>query len=223
MAVSSSDTVPVDGRARRAAVTRARIAVAATRLFLADGYGGTTITAIGREAGVGVQTVYYSYPTKADILVGCLDHAVDGADRRDLAPGRAAPARARAVTDEADPVRRLFLHVRASAELMGRAAPVLDLVRLAAAGDPVLAGAWARDETRRRDLHRALVDTCDRDGVLRPGLGADQATDLMTLVLGPETWIALVRRGGWSGLAWARWAHRTLLADLVPSRFDPEA
>jgi AcrR family transcriptional regulator len=221
--VSSSDTVPVDGRTRRAVATRGRIAAAATRLFLADGYGSTTITAIGREAGVGVQTVYYSYPTKADILVGCLDHAVEGADRRDLAPDRAAPAWTRAVTDEADPVRRVFLHVRGSAELMGRAAAVLDLVRLAAAGDPVLQEAWARDEARRRAQHRALVDACDRDGVLRPGLGAEQATDLVTLVLGPETWNALVRRGGWSGLAWARWAHRTLLADLVPSRFDPEA
>jgi hypothetical protein len=59
--------------------------------------------------------------------------------------------------------------------------------------------------------------------VLRPGLDVDRATDVVALVLGPETWIALVRRGGWSALAWARWAHRTLLADLVPSRWDPEA
>jgi len=170
-----------------------------------------------------VQTVYYSYPTKADILVGCLDHAVDGADRRDASRDLADKPWVRAVAAEGDPVRRLFLHVRGSAELMGRAGPVLDLVRLGAAGEPVLADAWARDEGRRRDVHRVLVGACERDGVLRPGLSAEQATDLVTLVLGPETWNALVRRGGWSSLAWARWAHRALLADLVPSRFDPEA
>ncbi|MFF1531421.1 TetR/AcrR family transcriptional regulator [Cellulomonas sp. NPDC058312] len=212
-----------DGRTRRAAASRGRIADAATGLFVAQGVPGTAITAIAREAGVGVQTVYYSYPTKADVLVGCLDRAVDGADRRDAAPDLADQPWVRAVAAEPDPVRRLFLHVRGAAELMGRAGPVLDLVRLGAAGEPVLAAAWDRDETRRRAVHRVLVDACDRDGVLRSGLDAEQAVDLVTLVLGPETWNALVRRGGWSGLAWVRWAHRTLLADLVPSRFEADA
>jgi AcrR family transcriptional regulator len=219
--VSSSDVA--DGRTRRAVATRARIAAAATTLFVEQGYATTSITAVARAAGVGVQTVYYSYPTKADILVGCLDHAVDGADRRDATADLAAQPWVRAVAAEADPVRRVFLHVRGSAELLGRAGAVLDLVRLGAAGEPVLRDAVARDEERRRAVHRVLVDACDRDGVLRAGLDADQAVDLATLVLGPETWNALVRRGGWSALAWVRWAHRTLLADLVPSRWEPDA
>lgn len=212
-----------DGRSLRAQVTRARIAEAATRLFLADGYAPTTITAVGRAAGVGVQTVYYSYPSKSDILVGCLDHAVDGADRRDAAPDLADQPWVRSVVAEPDPARRVFLHARGAAELLGRAAAVQDLVRAHAVGDPVLHAAWERDEVRRRAVHRLLVEACDRDGVLRPGLDVEQATDLVTLVLGPEPWNALVRRGGWSTLAWVRWAHRTLLADLVPSRWEPDA
>jgi AcrR family transcriptional regulator len=224
--VTSSDTASSparDGRAARAAASRARIAEAATRLFLVDGYGPTTITAVGRAAGLGVQTVYYSYPSKSDILVGCLDHAVDGADRRDAAPDLADQPWVRAVVAEPDPARRVFLHARGAAELLGRAAGVQDLVRAHAVGDPVLHAAWERDEARRRAVHRLLVEACDRDGVLRPGLDVERATDVVSLVLGPETWNALVRRGGWSALAWARWAHRTLLADLVPSRWDPEA
>lgn len=212
-----------DGRTRRAEVTRGRVTEAAAQLFVEDGYGPTTITAIGRAAGVGVQTVYYSYPTKADILVGCLDHAVDGADRRDVEPDLTELPWVRAVAAEPDPVRRLFLHVRGCAELLGRAAAILDLVRIGAAGEPVLREAWERDEHRRRAVHRVLVDACDRDGLLRPGLDVEQASDVVTLVLGPETWSALVRRGGWSSLAWARWAHRTLLADLAPSRWDADA
>ncbi len=212
-----------DGRSLRAQVTRARIAEAATRLFLADGYAPTTVTAVGRAAGVGVQTVYYSYPSKSDILVGCLDHAVDGADRRDAAPDLAEQPWVRSVAAEPDPARRVFLHARGSAELLGRAAAVQDLVRAHAVGDPVLGAAWERDEARRRAVHRLLVEACARDGVLRPGLDVEQATDLVTLVLGPEPWNALVRRGGWSALAWVRWAHRTLLADLVPSRWEPDA
>ncbi|NHT16611.1 TetR/AcrR family transcriptional regulator [Cellulomonas sp. IC4_254] len=221
--MTSSDSAPRDGRAARAAASRGRIAEAATRLFLADGYGPTTITAIGRAAGLGVQTVYYSYPSKSDILVGCLDHAVDGADRRDAAPDLADQPWVRAVVTEPDPARRVFLHARGAAELLGRAAAVQDLVRAHAVGDPVLHAAQERDEARRRGVHRLLVEACDRDGVLRAGLDFERATDVVALVLGPETWNALVRRGGWSALAWARWAHRTLLADLVPSRWDPEA
>lgn len=220
--MSSRDAVG-DGRARRSAATRARIAAAATTLFVEQGYATTSITAVARAAGVGVQTVYYSYPSKADILVGCLDHAVDGADHRDADPDLAGQPWVRAVAAEPDPARRVFLHVRGSAELMGRAGAVLDLVRLGAAGEPVLQQAAARDEQRRRAVHRVLVDACARDGVLRAGLDAGQATDLVTLVLGPETWNALVRRGGWSALAWVRWAHRTLLADLVPSRWEADA
>lgn len=220
--MSSRDGVG-DGRARRSAATRARIAAAATTLFVEQGYATTSITAVARAAGVGVQTVYYSYPSKADILVGCLDHAVDGADHRDADPDLAGQPWVRAVAAEPDPARRVFLHVRGSAELMGRAGAVLGLVRLGAAGEPVLQQAAARDEQRRRAVHRVLVDACARDGVLRAGLDAGQATDLVTLVLGPETWNALVRRGGWSALAWVRWAHRTLLADLVPSRWEADA
>ena len=220
--MSSRDNLG-DGRARRSAATRARIAAAATTLFVEQGYATTSITAVTRAAGVGVQTVYYSYPSKADILVGCVDHAVDGADHRDADPDLAAQPWVRAVAAEPDPARRVFLHVRGSAELMGRAGAVLDLVRLGAAGEPVLQQAAARDEQRRRAVHRVLVDACARDGVLRAGLDAGQATDLVTLVLGPETWNALVRRGGWSALAWVRWAHRTLLADLVPSRWEADA
>lgn len=212
-----------DGRTLRAVATRARVAQAATRLFLADGYGPTTITAVGRAAGVGVQTVYYSYPTKADILVGCLDHAVDGADRRDAQRDLADQAWVRAVVAEADPARRVFLHVRGFAELLGRAAGVQDLVRSAAPGDAVLRDAWERDETRRRAVHGLLVDALVADGSLRPGLEPLHAVDLLTLLLGPEPWNALVRRGGWSALAWARWAHGALLADLVPSRWEPGA
>ncbi|WP_158609498.1 TetR/AcrR family transcriptional regulator [Cellulomonas triticagri] len=223
--MTASATVPAraDGRALRAAASRARIAAAATTLFVEEGYAGTPITAVARAAGVGVQTVYYSYPTKADLLVGCLDLAVDGADRRDGGVDLAEQPWVRAVAAEPDPVRRLFLHARGSADLMGRAGAVLDLVRVGAAGEPVLAAAAERDEARRRAVHRVLVEASARDGVLRAALDVGQALDLVTLVLGPETWNALVRRGTWSGLAWARWAHRTLLADLAPSRFDPDA
>ena len=80
--------------------------------------------------------------------------------------------------------------------------------------------AWREQEERRRAAHRALVESYPQDGGHRD---AEQAVDVAALTLGPEAWDALVRRGGWSGLAWTRWAHRTLLAELMPSRWDPAA
>lgn len=55
---------------------RAQIATAARRLFLAQGFAGTSMDAVTAEAGVSKQTLYRYYPTKvallADILYGDL-------------------------------------------------------------------------------------------------------------------------------------------------------
>lgn len=209
---------PHDGRTRRAAATRARIAAAGTELFVRDGYAGTSIASVARAAGVGVQTLYYSYGTKAELLVGCLDHAVDGADRGDTLPELTDRPAVQTALRAPHADRRLFLHVRALADLMARAGALLDVVRTA--GDADLRDAWDADEARRRALHRAFVDTYAADGVLAPALSEAQAADVTTLMLGPETWNALVGRAGWSGLGWTRWAHRALLAELMPSLRD---
>lgn len=207
-----------DGRTRRAIATRARIASAARDLFVQDGYTGTTIRAVARAAGVGEQTVYYSYPTKAELLVGCLDHAVDGVDR---IPGQALADLARrpwvrAALAQPSAEQRLFLHVRGLAELLGRSAPVLEVVRGACGHEAVIAEAWQQDEARRRDVHHVLVSSYlpARAGEHRPA-DVDEAVDVVTVVLGPETWNSLVGRRSWSSLAWARWAHRTLVAELL--------
>jgi AcrR family transcriptional regulator len=208
-----------DGRTRRAVATRARIAAAATTLFVEQGYATTSITAVARAAGVGVQTVYYSYATKAEILVGALDHGIDGVDHLDAPPAAEDVPWVRAALDAADPTRRLFLHVRGAADLMGRAGPLLEVVRVVGAGEPTVLAAWTRHEERRRAAHRALVTSYPDASGARD---VEQAVDLAALTLGPEVWNALVRRGGWSALAWARWAHRSLLAELMPDRWEPE-
>jgi AcrR family transcriptional regulator len=210
-----------DGRTRRAVATRAKIAAAATTLFVEQGYATTTIAAVARAAGVGVQTVYYSYASKAEILVGAIDHAIDGADAR--AGSRPDPAEqpwVQTALAAEDPARRLFLHVRGAADLLGRAGPLLDVVRVVAAGESLVQAAWQEQEERRRAAHRALIASYPEDGGHRD---VEQAVDVAALTLGPEAWDALVRRGGWSGLAWTRWAHRTLLAELMPSRWEPGA
>lgn len=202
-----------DGRSRRAAYTRQDISIVAGAMFLARGFDATAITEVAAQARVGVQTVYYHYPTKAALLVGALDQAVDGLDRRVQHLPLEHLAWARAARAESDMSRRLFLHVRGCADLLSAGAELTAMLRAQARIDPTLTEIVAGEDARHRALHRALIDSLGGD--LSHLTTAEQATDMLGLVLGAESWNALVGRAGWSRLAWARWAHRTVIAELL--------
>src|SRR5687768_7011549 len=68
-------------RADRALVTRRRMVRAAYDLFCANGYLGTTIAAVAKEAGVAVPTIYYTFGTKAVLLDEALGAAIVGFDQ----------------------------------------------------------------------------------------------------------------------------------------------
>jgi len=66
---------------------KARILSAATKLFLADGYGETSIDAIVEKSGGSKATLYSYYPTKADLFRAVVDSIVtnqEGAELRSL-------------------------------------------------------------------------------------------------------------------------------------------
>src|SRR6478672_8761427 len=68
-------------RAEKALATRRRMVTAAYDQFCANGYLGTTITAIATDAGVAVPTIYYTFGTKARLLDEALGAAILGFDR----------------------------------------------------------------------------------------------------------------------------------------------
>ena len=51
----------------------AEIVAIARRLFLEQGYDGTTIAAIAREAGIATNVVHWYFATKDDLFVAALD------------------------------------------------------------------------------------------------------------------------------------------------------
>jgi AcrR family transcriptional regulator len=53
---------------------------AAYKLFCSNGYLGTTINAVAKEAGVAVPTVYYTFGTKAALLAESMGAAIVGFD-----------------------------------------------------------------------------------------------------------------------------------------------
>src|SRR6187397_50721 len=65
-------------RRARAQATQWRIVKAAFALFCEHGYAGTTMANIAEAAGVAVQTVYFTFHTKAAVLSRAYDFAVSG-------------------------------------------------------------------------------------------------------------------------------------------------
>ncbi len=69
--------------ARRAAAdTRARILVAARRLFIDEGWAAFTARRVAREAGVSLGSLQHFFPTKEQLLAGTLEDVIDGYVRR---------------------------------------------------------------------------------------------------------------------------------------------
>src|SRR5580698_9436616 len=62
-------------RARR---TRIRMIRAAHQVFVDRGYSGASMAEIAKAAGVAVQTVYFTFHTKGELLSACYDTAVLG-------------------------------------------------------------------------------------------------------------------------------------------------
>ncbi len=89
----------VRGRPRSEASAQAVLA-AAVRLFGTNGYSGTSIEAIAKEAGVGKQTVYRWWPSKSHLAAGIYEQ---------LAPGnKIAPDTGSLQSDIATMLRTLF-------------------------------------------------------------------------------------------------------------------
>ena len=72
---------PIDGKTQRA-----KILDTATRMFIARGYSGTTLEAIGREARVSKRAIYQHVGTKAQLFRAVCKQRLPLADNQDLKP-----------------------------------------------------------------------------------------------------------------------------------------
>src|SRR5689334_7043631 len=86
-------------RSEQAAGTRRRVLAAAGRLFMENGYQGTSLGTIAKEAGVSVDTVQAT-GAKRDLLLRALEIALVGAETTD--PIGDAPGDIAAVLAEQD-------------------------------------------------------------------------------------------------------------------------
>lgn len=201
-----------DLRAAQARETRRAIVAAAAGLFVAQGYGATTVDAIAAAAGVSRKTVFAAAGSKADVLKLALDWAITGddapvplADRTDVST-LLAGADARELLDG---------WAKVLVDIDTRVAALHDALITAADGDPAARAIREQSDGERLAGARQVINRLRALDALGEGLTPAHAADLAWLLADPALYTRLVRQRGWSVRRFERWLAATLCAQLT--------
>ena len=198
-------------RRGRAKATQWRIVKAAYQLFCAQGYAPTTMAHIAEVAGVAVQTVYFTFHTKAALLSRAYDFAVMGEDEPQI------PQRQpwyQAMTAEPDVTQALRHFMTGVGEITRRVTPLSLAAQVAADGDPETARVIAFHDDLQADAYREVVKLLSAKAELRAGLSLERGTDLLLLYAGTELYAVMVEKRGWSHDEWLDWSVVALAEQL---------
>jgi AcrR family transcriptional regulator len=198
-------------RRDRARATRLRMIHGAQRVFIARGYAGARMIDIATEAGVAVQTVYFTFHTKAELLQACYELAVLGED--DPRPPPAQPWHT-AMLDARDGRAAIRLFAEGNSAIAARVALLDDVVR-SAAHEPDAIQVRDHNEQLRRDGYRRIVDHLAGRFGLPAHLDPEDAVDILLTLAGPATYRALVADYGWPHDRFVDWLATTLSQQLL--------
>jgi AcrR family transcriptional regulator len=196
---------PADLRREKARGTRRRMVEAAYRLVTERGYAATTMADIALEAGVAVQTVYFTYHTKFALVRDAFDFAVVGS--HDVVPPDTQPW-FRAVQDEPDLSRALAALVDQFTLISRRVAPLVEAVR--SIKEPEAEAFYRQREQLRHEGFGRILEVLVAKRPLRASLDQPAALDIFFALLSPELYQALVIGRRWSEEQWRGWMARTL-------------
>jgi AcrR family transcriptional regulator len=194
-------------RSAKVVETRRRILDAAQELFLARGYGATTIESIAEQAHVSVPTVYVRFENKRFLLQALLDRTIAGDDEPVPMLERSWMKDALSQTDAAAVLRRIVHESRAIHE---RTVPLVIAVRAAAGTDADLQGLW----DTLRDQRSAVCEVIARSLRARTGdrtRTRRRATDVLYAALSPDVYQMLVVERGWTPREWEQWTTELLI------------
>lgn len=200
-----------DRRAERSRRTRAKVIEAARELFVAQGYGATSLQEVADRAGVAVQTVYFVFGNKRTLFKDVVDTSIAGdaepvatLDREWFRDACAAPTAA----------GQLRAHVRGTSEILARVAPIMPMIEAAGSTDPQIAAQWPDGPDARHTVQHAAAEALVAKPDARPGVSAAMAADLLFGLLSPQLYLLFVQDRGWTPAAWEEWVHTTLSAQL---------
>jgi AcrR family transcriptional regulator len=200
-------------RRERAQATRRRILIAAHELFVERGFTGTRMADVAAKAGVAVQTVYFIFHTKGELLSACIDRAVLGEE--EPLPPQQQPfwiAMVKAKTG-AKALRHFAEGNGAITARLGK----LDTVLSSAVHDPDVLAIWAYHEALRRAGYTEVVEQLVTKFGLRKGLDVKAATDILLVMGSGAMYTTLVLDYGWQHDAFNDWLAQTLADALLGS------
>jgi AcrR family transcriptional regulator len=202
-------------RRAQAAQTQRAILDVARREFLEHGYAATTVARIATEAGTSTETVYKAFGGKSGLVRALWERGLGGRGR---VP---APERSDLLSStETNPVRVLRGWGTLTTEVAPEVAPILLLVRGAAATDPDMAKLLAEAEAQRRERMRHNARRLQQRAWLRPGIGLARATDILWTYSSAELYDLLVVKSGWPIKRYGEFIGDALVAALLPSSYD---
>ena len=166
---------------------------------------------VAAEAGVAVQTVYFTFGTKADLLAAVEEHAVLGDwSRADFFARWAEQLR---LETDARALTKSF--VANDTAVKQRLAPLVHAIGRFLPADT--ANNERRDTGRDR-FFRSYVERLLDLGALRTGLTPERALDIVNALNSLASFTELTRRRGWSADEWGAWMCETLVGQLIAIR-----
>lgn len=191
-------------RANRVARLRRRILDAAAACYSTNGYPGTTLTHIAREAKVSIDAVL-TVGRKRELLLASFQQAYAGSEvQRSPADNEDAPRIA------ADPDEGKYLEAAASlvAAANARTSMLWGELLSAATSDDKIADSVGKLLARRRDDYRALATSLISRGLVAWRANErelDDFADELSFLWAPEAHRQLVLGSGWSMEKYTRW------------------
>ncbi len=202
-------TYDSSSRRRQAQRTYEALLEAGRRRLLADGYAATTIASIAADVEVSVETVYKRFGSKSGLVAAIWEGGLAG---RGQVP---APERSdRMQATVSDPREIIRNWGQLTIEVAPEVAPILLLIRSAAATDPDMARLLSRTDNQR--LERMRRNARVLDGHLRTGVTQALAAEIMWTYSSPDLYDLLVARRGWSIRRYGQFVTDSLLAALLP-------
>jgi AcrR family transcriptional regulator len=200
-------------REQQATATRRAVLEAARQLFIAQGYGATTVEQIAQRAGVSKPTVFTAVGNKQMVLRAVRDTAITGDDQPVPVAQQPAADQIRAEPDQRQAVELLAQHLTGVAS---RYAQINEVLHAAAdGGEEDLRELWEAEEGQRLTGARFWIEVLTGKGPLRPGLSHSDAIDVMWLLMSPDNYYRLVHRRRWAKQKYQRWLAATITQLLL--------
>jgi TetR/AcrR family transcriptional regulator, regulator of autoinduction and epiphytic fitness len=168
---------------------------AAESLFRERGFHGTTMDAVAKLAGVAVQTVYFTFHTKALLLLDVLVRMAHGPQVTGVAD-KPTPAYVHLIAGERDPQRFLALAIEHGHDFQLRVAPIWPYVQAAAETDPTFAAKLQLIVDERKTGMTRMFAGLEARGALR--VPAERAASTFFLLQNIEQILLATHSLGWT-------------------------